>query len=55
MCVEPDLIYDQALQQSSAVQASQHTVKGGICHELFWCDVQQLAGGHGLVHLPEHC
>ena len=55
MCAEPDLIYDQALQQSSAMQAGQHAVKSGVGHKLLWCDVQQLAGGHGLVHFPEHC
>ena len=37
------------------MQAGQQAVKGGVCDKLFWRDVQQLAGGRGLVQLPEHC
>ena len=49
------LIYDQTLQQSSAMQTSQQAVQGGVCDKLLWRDVQQLAGRRGLVQLPEHC
>lgn len=49
-----DLVYHQASQQSSAMQVSQQIVKGGALYKLFWRDVQQLAGGHGLVQLSEH-
>ncbi len=37
------------------MKASEQALKGAALHELLWCDVQQLAGWHGLVELPEDC